>query len=188
MSDKPIEEMSGAELRLSAALLLRQLLTVRQTQDDLRRRFDAVQARLLNPTDDARLREGEGIPTKYGVLTRHEERKGRAWVVTDEVDKDAGELGELAPKKDKRVVIEHLSEIPTGIAAELLALARPGEPDEDTAPVSVKEKAKYPTVAKLREAFGADTKYVGKPPIVARVVLRQGEGDDAMLITADDVG
>lgn len=173
-----IGTMDATELRTAMAASLETLIFLEQRIRETRESAEALQKRLTDPNDDARMKPEEGIPTKYGVLKRTAVTKGRAWVVTDEVDKDAGELPEeLRPSKDHRVVVEHLSNLSTGMQAELRMLAEAEEPV-----VVLTEKAKYPTVAKLRAEFGNDTKYVGKPPTEHLIVLVKGEGEDALQV------
>lgn len=173
-----IDEMDATELRVAMARSLETLIFLNKSVRQTREQAEALQKRLTDPADDARMKPEEGIVTKYGVLKRTTVTKGRAWVVTDEVDKDAGEMPEeLRPSKDHRVVIEHLSDLSTGLQAELRTLAEGEEPV-----VVMTEKAKYPTVAKLRAEFGKDTKYVGTPPKEHLVVLVKGEGEDALQV------
>jgi len=171
-----VTNLTPEQLRAEAARVIESLNTVAGIRRGLLEDYAALSAALLN--GDARLRPSEGVVTPYGTLRRHTVTKGRAWVVTDEVDKDAGELGDLAPEKDERVVIEHLSDLPTAMAAELRLRASMG----DEPVVKITDKTKYPTVAKLRAKFGAETKYVGSPPKEHHVVLAKGEGDDELLL------
>lgn len=173
------DEMDGVQLRQAMAKAIESLHTLRTMYRDAHESAVAIQGRLLNGPPDVRLAKGEGIPTKYGTLKAHTVTKGRAWVAGREVDKDAGELGDLAPKADERIVIEHASDLPTAIAAELRGLAK----GED-AVVTIVDKAKYPTVGELRKKFGEDTKYVVKPPSEEFVVLVKG---DDILLSVDGV-
>lgn len=173
-----IDEMDATELRVAMARSLETMIFLQGSLRQTREQAEALQKRLTDPEDAARMKPEEGIPTKYGILKRTATTKGKAWVVKDEVDKDAGELPEeLRPQKDQRVVVEHLSDLSTGLQAELRTLAEAEEPV-----VVMTEKAKYPTVAKLRAEFGEETKYVGKPPKEHLVVLVKGEGEDALQV------
>lgn len=167
--------MTPAQLRAEAARILESLNTIAGVQRNLRAEYEKVAPLLLQ--GDGALGKSEGVVTPYGTLRRHTVTKGKAWVVKDEVDKDAGELAELAPQRDERVVIEHLSELPTAMAAELRLHA-----GMDDSPVTITDKSKYPTVAKLRAKFGAETKYVGLPPKEHFVVLAKDAGEDEILL------
>lgn len=172
-----IDEMSGGELRGAMASSIEKILFLERMLRETREHARAIQGRLLNDPE-VRMKPDEGIPTKYGVLKRHHVVKGKAWVVKEEVDKDAGELPEeLRPSKDHRVVVEHLSDLTTALQAELRDLAAKEDPV-----VVLAEKAKYPTVTKLRAAFGKDTRYVGDPPKERMVVLSKGTEDDIALV------
>ncbi len=169
------QNMTSAELRAEAARILESLNTVSTIRRKLVDEYRAVAPLLLQ--GDKALRASEGVVTPYGTVKKHTITKGRAWVVKEEIDKDAGELGDYAPKPDERVVIEHLSEMPTAMAAELRLRAA-----LEDSPVVISDKTKYPTVAELRKAFGPDTKYVGSPPKEHHIVLAKGEGDDEILL------
>jgi len=183
---KPIEDMDGAELRKAGEQTLDYIeklhLGLRRAVDHM----EKIEARLLNdPT--VRLKKGEGIPTASGILRVHEERKGRAYVVKEEVDKIAGELPEyLRPQRDRRLVIESfnaLQERNTALAAELLSYAAdPLDPAEEPL-VEVKEKVKYATVAAIKKEMGDDSSLIGKSAVERMVVLeRPGIGDEPLLI------
>lgn len=183
---KPIEEMDGTELRKAAEQTLDYIeklhLGLRRAEEHMAK----IEARLLNdPT--VRLKKGEGIPTPSGILRVHEERKGRAYVVKDEIDKIEGELPEdLRPQRDRRLVIESfnaLQERNTALAAELLGYAAdPLDPDDDPL-VDVKDKVKYPTVAAVKKEMGEDSSLIGKPAVERMVVLeRPGIGDEPLLL------
>ncbi len=181
------EEMNGEQLRTEAATNLHALASIDAMRMRIIAKQERIEARLLSD-QSVRLKPGEGIDTGNGILRVHEETVGKAYVVKDEVDKRGGELPEdLQPIKDQRVVIESfhaLKEAKPGVAAELMGLmASPLDEGADDALVKATDKTKYPTVAKLRKAFGDDTALVGKPAKTRAVVLeRPGIGDEPLLI------
>lgn len=162
---KDVDQMNGTELRAEAARLLQAGETLRKADRDRLERLAAVNARLISG-DGVAMAAAEGIPTSFGTLARRKLVKGRRFPNKEKIDERAGELGDLAPSKDHRIVIEHESELPTALAAELQGLAAADEP------VVVRtEKAKYPTVKQLEEAFGPDTELIGQPAAEHVVVL-----------------
>ena len=180
MANEDLLGMTPEQLRLAAANLIRMRYDLANSDRLLAARFAAIEAMLLNGPENVRLKARETVTTEHGVLVRHEEVKGRRYVVADEVMKDAGELGDLAPKPDERLVVEHLSDLPTAIQVELKQIAA-----REDSPVKITDKTKMPTVADLTKAFGKDTKYVGNPPKVTRLALAAGDGDDEVLIFSE---
>lgn len=180
MADTPTMQITPEEARVKYARLIRERATIRDMYREKGKEIEELTPLLLNGGDGMRVTKAEGTPTKYGVLTRHVETKGRRYVITDEVDKDAGELPEeLRPVPDERLVVEHMSELPTAIQAELKMMSEAEEPV-----VKITDKTKYPTVAKLTEAFGKDTKYVGNPPAEHSIVLVI---DDEVILGIDGI-
>ncbi len=183
---KSIEEMDGAELRKAGEQTLDYIEKLHLGLTRAVGLMEKIESRLLNdPT--VRLKKGEGIPTPSGILRVHEERKGRAYIVKDEVDKIEGELPEkLRPQKDQRLVIESfnaLKEKNTALAAELLGLTGNPLDDEEEALVVASPKVKYPTVAAVKKEMGEESSLIGKPAVERMVVLeRPGIGDEPLLI------
>lgn len=184
---KPIEEMDGAELRKAGEQTLDYIEKLHFGLTRAVGLMEKIESRLLNdPT--VRLKKGEGIPTPSGILRVHEERKGRAYILKDEVDKIAGELPEkLRPQKDQRLVIESLNALQeknTALAAELLLLTgNPLDEEDEEALVVASPKVKYPTVAAVKKEMGEDSSLIGKPAVERMVVLeRPGIGDEPLLI------
>lgn len=186
---EPVDHLSGEDLRKESASNLAAIVHLDVMRRRLTGRQRQIEARLLNDPE-VKLKPGEGIPAEGGVMRVHEEVSGRAFVVKEEVDKRAGELpDDLEPQRDHRVVIEsmnRLKEEKPALAAELLLLtASPFEADDEPI-IEMKEKVKYPTVAKLRKQFGEDTAMVGKPAKVRMVVLEMpGVGDTPILVGAE---
>lgn len=187
MSKPPVNDMSAAELREESVANLR---AIEQMELMLRRtsaRQEAIEVRLL--TDPSvRLRGDELVPFEGGAMRVYEEVVGRRYVLKEEVDKRAGELDELAPIRDKRLVVESVSKLKAvkpGLAAELLVLAATdpfSETDEDRI-VKATDKDTYPTVSKIEKAYGKDSAMIGQPAKNRHVVLeRPGIGDKPLLI------
>lgn len=178
-----VQVSKGAEL----ALELEQKI---ETYHRMKRALGKVYAdiRALEAELDGDIEWGrQTYGVKGGTLQMTEVKKGksRAWVNTDVVDVEEGEMPEhLRPKRTRHAKIKDVDRLPTALAVELTGIAQ-GE--DNPAEVVLEEKVKYPKVGDLREEYGERNRFVGTPLVARVAVITSPEGHELLLDPNEEV-
>ena len=176
-----------------AAQLAAQLEQKIETYHRMKRALGKVYAeiRALEVELDREDYDGFGGSQTYGVkggtlrMTEVKKGKSRAWVNTDVVDVEEGEMPEhLRPKRTRHAKIKDVDRLPTALAVELTGIAQ-GE--DNPAEVVIEEKVKYPKVGDLREEYGERNRFVGTPLVARVAVITSPEGHELLLDPNEDI-